>query len=91
MDSELEVTESEEVIDHVSRMAAIPTLYCLASLSQVENTPSSQDGIPQGLEEDLRAYGCKLIQQAGILLDQYDAVSSSHNRKLTSPRILGNK
>ncbi|TFL07705.1 cyclin-like protein [Pterulicium gracile] len=51
-------------------MAAIPTLYCLASLSQVENTPSSQDGIPQGLEEDLRAYGCKLIQQAGILLDQ---------------------
>lgn len=47
------------------------TLYPLASLSQVEKTPSRDDGIPEDLEEDLRAYGCKLIHQAGILLNQY--------------------
>ena len=46
------------------------SLYPLASLSQIENTPSRVDGIPSELEEDLRAYGCKLIQQAGILLKQ---------------------
>ncbi|KAF9533482.1 cyclin-like protein [Crepidotus variabilis] len=46
------------------------TLYPLASLAQIENTPSKQDGIPDDLEEDLRAYGCKLIHQAGILLKQ---------------------
>ncbi|KAI5124345.1 hypothetical protein M0805_008952 [Coniferiporia weirii] len=45
-------------------------LYPLASLSQIEHTPSSEDGIPAELEEDLRAYGCKLIQQAGMLLKQ---------------------
>ncbi|KAI0079990.1 cyclin-L1 [Panus rudis PR-1116 ss-1] len=46
------------------------TLYPLASLSQIERTPSHEDGIPAELEEDLRSYGCKLIQQAGILLKQ---------------------
>lgn len=46
-------------------------LYPLASLAQIERTPSREDGIPEDLEEDLRAYGCKLIHQAGILLKQY--------------------
>ncbi|KAI0053827.1 cyclin-like protein [Auriscalpium vulgare] len=46
-------------------MAGLPPL---ASLSQIKNTPSSLDGIPADLEEDLRAYGCKLIHQAGVLL-----------------------
>jgi len=45
-------------------------LYPLASLSQIQSTPSAQDGVPQAIEEDLRAYGCKLIHQAGILLNQ---------------------
>ena len=46
-------------------------MYPLASLAQIEATPSREDGIPGDLEEDLRAYGCKLIHQAGILLKQY--------------------
>lgn len=46
-------------------------LHPLASLSQIEHTPSRSDGIPYELEEDLRAYGCKLVHQAGILLKQY--------------------
>jgi hypothetical protein len=46
-------------------------LYPLASLQQIENTPSRQDGIPEELEDDLRTHGCKLIHQAGILLKQY--------------------
>ncbi|KAF8078116.1 cyclin-like protein [Lyophyllum atratum] len=46
------------------------TLYPIASLSQIEKTPSREDGIPEDFEEDLRAYGCKLIHQAGILLNQ---------------------
>ena len=50
-------------------------LYPLASLTQIEKTPSREDGIPAELEEDLRAYGCKLIQQAGILLKQYVAAN----------------
>ncbi|ESK92874.1 cyclin-dependent protein kinase regulator [Moniliophthora roreri MCA 2997] len=45
-------------------------LYPLATLSQIENTPSGEDKIPTDLEEDLRAYGAKLIQEAGILLKQ---------------------
>jgi len=45
-------------------------LYPIASLAQIEKTPSREDGIPEDLEEDLRAYGCKLINQAGILLKQ---------------------
>jgi hypothetical protein len=53
------------------------TLYPLASLEQIERTPSREDGIPEDLEEDLRAYGCKLIHQAGILLKQY--VFTSHS------------
>ncbi|TFK29773.1 cyclin-like protein [Coprinopsis marcescibilis] len=44
--------------------------YPLASLSQIEKSPSRQDGVPADLEEDLRTYGCKLIHQAGILLHQ---------------------
>jgi hypothetical protein len=45
-------------------------LYPLASLEQIESTPSRKDGIPDDLEEDLRAFGCKLIHQAGVLLKQ---------------------
>ncbi|KZV93346.1 cyclin-like protein [Exidia glandulosa HHB12029] len=51
-------------------MAQNRVLNPLASLAQVERTPSMEDGMPWELEEDLRAYGCKLIQQAGILLKQ---------------------
>ena len=46
------------------------SLYPLATLSQIEKTPSREDGIPATLEEDLRAFGCKLVHQAGILLKQ---------------------
>ncbi|KAG1749025.1 cyclin-like protein [Suillus paluster] len=45
-------------------------LVPLASPSQIERTPSREDGIPEDLEEDLRAFGCKLIHEAGILLKQ---------------------
>jgi hypothetical protein len=45
-------------------------LYPLASLTQIKETPSMVDGILPELEEDLRTYGCKLIQQAGLLLKQ---------------------
>jgi len=45
-------------------------LYPLASLEQIENTPSRLDGIPAEIEEDLRVYGCKLITEAGVLLNQ---------------------
>ncbi|TFK88681.1 cyclin-L1 [Polyporus arcularius HHB13444] len=45
-------------------------LYPLASLAQIRNTPSRADGIPEDLELDLRAYGCKLIHEAGVLLRQ---------------------
>jgi hypothetical protein len=54
-----------------SSMSARPTLYPLASLSQLHSTPSAQDGVPRHVEDNLRAYGCKLIHQAGILLNQY--------------------
>jgi hypothetical protein len=50
--------------------SSMPTLYPLASLPQFHSTPSAQDGIPRHVEDDLRAYGCKLIHQAGILLNQ---------------------
>jgi hypothetical protein len=46
-------------------------LVPLASTSQIERTPSKEDDIPADLEEDLRAFGCKLIHEAGILLKQY--------------------
>ncbi|OBZ75704.1 Cyclin-L2 [Grifola frondosa] len=46
------------------------SLYPLASLSQIERTPSHEDGIPDDLEQDLRVYGCKLIHEAGVLLKQ---------------------
>ncbi len=53
-----------------SSMSARPTLYPLASLSQLHSTPSAQDGVPPHVEDNLRVYGCKLIHQAGILLNQ---------------------
>jgi hypothetical protein len=48
-----------------------PNEIALATLEQIQQTPSRRDGISQELEEDLRAYGAKLIQQAGFLLKQY--------------------
>lgn len=44
-------------------------LNTLATAEQYRDTPSSQDGISADLEEELRVYGCQLIQQAGILLE----------------------
>jgi hypothetical protein len=45
-------------------------LYPLASFAQISQTPSREDGITIEIEEGLRAYGCKMIQQAGLLLKQ---------------------
>ncbi|KAL9933122.1 hypothetical protein V8E36_007840 [Tilletia maclaganii] len=46
----------------------MPLPNTLASLQQLSETPSRADGIPADLEEELRVYGCQLIQQAGILI-----------------------
>ncbi|EIN07743.1 cyclin-like protein [Punctularia strigosozonata HHB-11173 SS5] len=46
------------------------TLVPLASYEQILKTPSREDGIPADFEDDLRAYGCKLIHEAGVLLRQ---------------------
>ena len=59
-------------------------LQPLASLANIERTPSREDGIPQELEEDLRAYGCKLIHQAGILLKQCVETFIQHMQKAES-------
>ncbi|WVO17750.1 hypothetical protein L204_105448 [Cryptococcus depauperatus] len=45
------------------------TPHPLATLEQIVATPSSRDGIPSDLEDDLRVVGCMLIQEAGIMLD----------------------
>ncbi|KIL00672.1 hypothetical protein PAXRUDRAFT_821470 [Paxillus rubicundulus Ve08.2h10] len=47
-----------------------PDLVPLASPSQIERTPSREEGVSQELEEDLRAFGCKFIHEAGVLLKQ---------------------
>ncbi|PWN49698.1 cyclin-like protein [Violaceomyces palustris] len=48
----------------------MPTLLnTLATEDQLANSPSRRDGIPPHLEDELRVYGCQLIQQAGVLLD----------------------
>ena len=62
-------------------VAVRPRLHPLASLSQIQSTPSAQDAVPHVIEEDLRAYGCKLIHQAGILLNQ----SVSFSAQLIAP------
>ena len=46
-----------------------PLLNTLATADQNARTPSREDGIPADFEDDLRMYGCQLIQQAGILLE----------------------
>lgn len=54
-------------------------LNTLASREQVSETPSRQDGLPASLEEELRVYGCQLIQQGGILMSLYvDSFSITH-------------
>jgi len=41
----------------------------LASTSQLISTPSTDDGVPKTLENDLRVAGCMMIQEAGIMLN----------------------
>jgi len=41
----------------------------LASTSQLISTPSTDDGVPKSLENDLRVAGCMMIQEAGIMLN----------------------
>ncbi|KZP23604.1 cyclin-like protein [Athelia psychrophila] len=52
-------------------------LVPLASLAQIETTPSHADGVPPMLEEDLRAAGCKLIHEAALLLTQQQAAAAT--------------
>jgi hypothetical protein len=71
----VKVKVKAEFTVHVFDQFMPPNLYPLASLEQIENSPSRADGIPALVEENLRAYGSKLIQQAGVLLKQ--SVSST--------------
>ena len=41
----------------------------LATLAQIITTPSSEDGVPEEVEADLRVAGCMMIQEAGIMLE----------------------
>ena len=69
-------------------VAVRPRLHPLASFSQIQSTPSAQDAVPSVIEEDLRAYGCKLIHQAGILLNQSVSFASQF---IAPPYTLGDR
>ncbi|KAG8067154.1 hypothetical protein GUJ93_ZPchr0005g15294 [Zizania palustris] len=45
---------------------AIATLYLTAE--QLRSSQSHRDGVDEPTESSLRAYGCELVQEAGILL-----------------------
>ncbi|KAG0326020.1 hypothetical protein BGZ99_010241, partial [Dissophora globulifera] len=40
----------------------------LLTLDQLQRTPSREDGITEEQEDNMRQFGCHLIQTAGILL-----------------------
>ncbi|WWD19001.1 hypothetical protein CI109_103458 [Kwoniella shandongensis] len=40
----------------------------LATFLQAAETPSTRDGVPKEVEDDLRVVGCMLIQEAGVML-----------------------
>jgi len=42
--------------------------------AQLEKTPSRKDGVDEAQEDELRLYGCDLIQNAGILLKLYSII-----------------
>src|SRR5277367_2340266 len=48
-----------------------PFVNARPALSQIQSSPSSQDGISQELEDSLRSHGTNLIQSCGILLKLY--------------------
>lgn len=50
-------------------LQAMAMLNPLASPSQWAHTPSRADGIPQDLEDDLRAWGATVIQRLGTHLE----------------------
>ena len=60
-----------------TRTVMSAALVPLASLAQIEKTPSREDGLTAELEDDLKAFGCKLIHQAGILLKQFSIVRTT--------------
>ena len=64
-----------------------PFVNSRPSLSQIESTPSSQDGISAESEDLLRSYGTKLIQSCGILLKLYRLVVLAHTADLKA-RLL---
>jgi hypothetical protein len=66
-------------------------LYPLASLAQIRKTPSREDGLPEELEEDLRARGCKLIHEAGVLLKQYVKLSCLWTDRSVASWLAGSK
>ena len=45
-----------------------PFVNARPALSQIDSSPSSQDGISLELEDSLRSHGTNLIQSCGILL-----------------------
>lgn len=49
----------------------------LASAAQASHSPSRADGIPRALEDELRVWGCRLIQDAGTLLRLPQAAMAS--------------
>lgn len=41
---------------------------CILPIENIDETPSMKDGLDRDTENDLRMYGCEMIQTAGILL-----------------------
>lgn len=44
---------------------------------QLQNSPSRQDGVDEATENQLRQFGCDLIQEAGVLLRLPQAVMAT--------------
>lgn len=53
--------------------------------SQLRDTPSAKDGVPSGLEYDLRLWGCGFIQELGLCLRMCACSRRAGMRVLTCP------
>jgi hypothetical protein len=54
----------------------IDTFYPPAE--RLQDSPSRRDGVDESAEASLRAYGCQLVQEAGILLRLYPPPNPSN-------------
>ena len=77
--------ETKKVYDYDDIIISLEN--CILPSEKLDETPSMKDGLDRDTENDLRFYGCELIQISGLLLKLPQVLTNFMKNKVIKQKV----